>query len=561
MEGAKGAGAAVPMVADVVIPSSSSDSAAVGEGAAASARQTSASGGATAPTKSPALPFCPRFARGYKCNEQECNAPHIPKEERPTCPVWLANGNCVFGDKCWAPHALPPHLRSPHPHVTVIFQTHASHAGRVLDVLRDECEFSGGSTAILAHGKAHGMNRKADHVILLSTGTTGSGSGMAWIRDFATRNGFLGNTITRAYAIDRMASSWEEVLSYFKERVLAASRAVVTAPAGDEGAAAAPSAVPVRTYGYPNILETRLSDDLLSRGSPLRASLSRWDVLFSVVDFAGFWYIGSAERASAALWSSLAQSHDAEADRIICRAQYKLVEVMQRTGKLRRSALEPGGPAEESFALDVGAAPGGWSCCLAEDCGYSRVFAVDPSPLSSSPSRPLPSAIEHIQMKGEQAVDVLLARGLAGRISAFTSDMNVPTFCALEVFESSRPLLCDGCSVVITLKNFDGGADWSAAVRSTVARFCLSCSDVEVIHLTANGPREVTCLGTYRASPSSGSGGDGASASASLLLLPSEEEVRQVADKAAELAFFATRKWRKAPDGEMEKGTGKGKEA
>ncbi len=86
-------------------------------------------------------------------------------------------------------------------------------------------------------------------------------------------------------------------------------------------------------------------------------------------------------------------------------------------------------------ALDVGAAPGGWSAYLATRC--ARVFAIDPGALAP----PVADNVTHVPLRAEEATPTLAATGL--RFQVYVCDMNV------------NPLAC--------VKVCDGRAGWGGA--------------------------------------------------------------------------------------------------
>ena len=75
----------------------------------------------------------------------------------------------------------------------------------------------------------------------------------------------------------------------------------------------------------------------------------------------------------------------------VSRAYYKMREVCARFG----GVLPLGGDC-----IDVGAAPGGWTACLAA-AGCRSVVAVDPAALTLPPALPPGCEIEHLAMRLE----------------------------------------------------------------------------------------------------------------------------------------------------------------
>ena len=208
-------------------------------------------------------------------------------------------------------------------------------------------------------------------------------------------------------------------------------------------------------------------------------------------------------------------------------------------------------------ALDVGAAPGGWTWCLAKTLGIRHCLAVDPGELdarffgeaSSSgracqgpfgPEIPIavrgrvcvrgesaggaeatsPRNVEtplarqvgvaHWRMKGEEAVRALLRNGAprpAGpqqdeemarhRFAVYVSDVNSDLESTVDLFELALPLLELPALCVLTFKNTCNTlSDWDKRKAAGVARLReMGLRDVREMHLFANTLRETTVIG------------------------------------------------------------------
>jgi hypothetical protein len=143
------------------------------------------------------------------------------------------------------------------------------------------------------------------------------------------------------------------------------------------------------------------------------------------------WGVPSEQRSA-----SLAAGASAPA---VCRAEFKLREVVARSGALQAARAAAARRGARAVAIDIGAAPGGWTACLlaAADgeeggeegggggAGFDHVVAVDPA-LLELPARLLAAGrVSHLQVRGADAVRRLLrlqsrarARARAGGAAA-----------------------------------------------------------------------------------------------------------------------------------------------
>ena len=148
-----------------------------------------------------------------------------------------------------------------------------------------------------------------------------------------------------------------------------------------------------------------------------------------------------------------------------------------------------------SIAVDLGAAPGGWSAELARTHGI--VFAVDPADLNLAA---LPSNVVHVRSRALDAVLKLLAAGLRERVATLVCDANVPCEAAAQWVIDATPLLSPGATIILSAKNFDGSAFvWKNAVMRLEALLAsVGFVNVQRVHLFANGPQEVTVIGFWK---------------------------------------------------------------
>jgi FtsJ-like methyltransferase len=144
-------------------------------------------------------------------------------------------------------------------------------------------------------------------------------------------------------------------------------------------------------------------------------------------------------------------------------------------------------------AVDVGAAPGGWSEFLAEHCGVRTVYAVDPAELAPD----MPPNVVHMRMTGAAAIQILLRDGI--RADVLVCDMNIFPNAALDILEPLLPVLRPGALVVITFKHcvFPTGAIRHTIIHPAALRAQRWLERLSVRFQLSNG-REVTLLGIYK---------------------------------------------------------------
>ena len=156
-------------------------------------------------------------------------------------------------------------------------------------------------------------------------------------------------------------------------------------------------------------------------------------------------------------------------------------------------------------AIDVGAAPGGWTACLAK-AGVRRVVAVDPGALTIPDEPPYDTAVEHMQMTFEAALPQLVSAARTAdadvRFGLYVCDMNQPPATALDFMLRSLPLLRPRAPFVLTFKNpFKKDAQWQQALGAALARLELVADGVTELHLFANTSHETTVVGTIKEPP------------------------------------------------------------
>ncbi len=159
-------------------------------------------------------------------------------------------------------------------------------------------------------------------------------------------------------------------------------------------------------------------------------------------------------------------------------------------------------------AIDVGAAPGGWSRVLASNVGAQLVIAVDPAELWPD----MPQQVVHVQKRFQEAVSDLAALpvlasnaaelgGSSRFIDCYVCDMNVPVSVSLRLLWEALPYLTGHARVAFTVKNFnDTTSSWRDAVRHAQSALALVSlpGTVRHFHLLSNGREEQTVVGLLR---------------------------------------------------------------
>lgn len=204
-----------------------------------------------------------------------------------------------------------------------------------------------------------------------------------------------------------------------------------------------PASVQVRVVGEnaANLSKGDIARTLEERLRPAGIEFSRRDprTIYSVLCLDAVTFIGVA-RAETCLstWSGGEVRFRAEGKEI-SRAEFKLLEAIAVFNVPVQSGQR---------ALDLGAAPGGWSKVLA--LKGLEVAAVDPAELS-----PLCSEYEKITHYKTTAQEFL--RSMAGeRFDLIVNDMRMDALPSAEVLLSLAPLLVSGGNALMTVKLASG---------------------------------------------------------------------------------------------------------
>jgi hypothetical protein len=208
--------------------------------------------------------------------------------------------------------------------------------------------------------------------------------------------------------------------------------------------------VPVRVATFPRVLGQKVIP-MLHAGGAATPQPHGYRAVACVVYVQGRYAAGLA--APSAFHGDLSTAHRNTAGEAVSRAYYKLREVRARC------ACVPADLSTVAAAIDVGAAPGGWTACLAK-AGVRRVVAVDPGALTIPKTPPYDTAVEHMQMTFEAALPQLVGEVIATdadvhdvRFGLYVCDMNQPPATALDFMLQSVPLLRPRAPFVLTFKN------------------------------------------------------------------------------------------------------------
>lgn len=172
-------------------------------------------------------------------------------------------------------------------------------------------------------------------------------------------------------------------------------------------------------------------------------------------------------------------------------------------GKLREALIACTGSAALPpglAAVDVGAAPGGWSQQLAA-AGARLVVAIDPAEMDPAIAA-LPNLV-HLQCKCEQAVasgrlaSALQEAGLQ-HVDYVVCDVNAHPGDAFAMLEPVLPLLARGGKLIVTLKTFGRGRDKESHGAELEAKLGAGFEPGRLVWLLSNTLCERTYVTTKR---------------------------------------------------------------
>ena len=182
----------------------------------------------------------------------------------------------------------------------------------------------------------------------------------------------------------------------------------------------------------------------------------------------------------------------------INRAYYKLKEAFETY------ETDHGPLSNEEFmgsiALDCGSAPGGWTKYLIQRFSCQEVNSIDPGELSPSVLRM--GATNHMQMKIEEAMPILLKDGKGGRIKIWVSDMclhQMEEQLNLLLLAKDEGLLAPNAFFVLTLKCVVGRSRlaFDSQAKKVVEKLSseTKVEGLTTLHLFSNRSGERTVMG------------------------------------------------------------------
>lgn len=181
-----------------------------------------------------------------------------------------------------------------------------------------------------------------------------------------------------------------------------------------------------------------------------------------------------------------------------CRARFKLREALalQRVFSLL-------GPAGDGLinALDLGAAPGGWTEVLASSPCVGKVIAIDPSSLD--PAVIALDKVKHMQLLVQCAMPALQKDAAASGefFQLVVCDMNFDTRDMAYIVSQVVPVMTSGAMLIATMKLPRLAGTNQIPKQTREAMNILERSgfmDFEVRHLLANTQWERTVIASYR---------------------------------------------------------------
>jgi 23S rRNA U2552 (ribose-2'-O)-methylase RlmE/FtsJ len=183
----------------------------------------------------------------------------------------------------------------------------------------------------------------------------------------------------------------------------------------------------------------------------------------------------------------------------VCRAAWKLREALDEPEV--KVALVPAEGKTTVRAVDLGAAPGGWTTVLAAHC--AEVVAVDPAELDRTVLALPP--VRHMQVLAMDAVAQLVAEG-AGGYDIIVSDMNSGGWgretAGMIAATAAAGLLRDGAALVLTVKGCEKASAPQLSMQvgeMTASIEGAGFTEVRCVHLIANTAWERTILAVWRA--------------------------------------------------------------
>eukprot|EP00890_Picochlorum_soloecismus_P004849 jgi/Picsp_1/5365/NSC_02726-R1_ribosomal rna methyltransferase len=340
---------------------------------------------------------------------------------------------------------------------------HASYAQRLIEyhndeTIRNKLFCNGGAKEIVDLGRCEGAGVVGQHILVLKDIRGTPREWVAWLYGSLIRH-----SIMRMYFVeDKKASSREDLLERLRR----------------EG----PEKEGIRLMCHPRSMEQWLADSLPEEFTlhPVRYSHSLQIVTYPVEH-------GGHIRYSMRLASEAFQTPRDETTRVpgqFCKAAGKLAEAMIVSGFTPTSGI----------AIDVGAAPGGWTQILAQ--AMKLVIAIDPAELHES-LHPL-GTIRHIRKKSQDTKEDMENILIDGQqVDLICCDANRHPAQLKEMLEPAVPYLRVGGTIIVTLKFRGRGAHKSAAANELIQKALGDrFGNIRCLFLLANTANERTAIAT-----------------------------------------------------------------
>lgn len=162
-------------------------------------------------------------------------------------------------------------------------------------------------------------------------------------------------------------------------------------------------------------------------------------------------------------------------------------------GKLAEAIVVSGFTPTSGIAIDVGAAPGGWTQILAKK--MKLVIAIDPAELHES----LQSVenIRHVQKMSQDTEEDMKSILAGQQVDLICCDANRHPVQLKEMLEPTMPYLRVGGTIIVTLKFRGRGAHKSVAANELVKEALGDgFGDIKCLFLLANTQNERTIIAT-----------------------------------------------------------------
>ncbi|PSC70613.1 THUMP domain [Micractinium conductrix] len=176
-------------------------------------------------------------------------------------------------------------------------------------------------------------------------------------------------------------------------------------------------------------------------------------------------------------------------------------QLCKAAAKLEEALLAAGLAATQGVAIDLGAAPGGWTHVLARHAQH--VIAVDPAAMD--PRALASGRVTHLACKAEDAVERIQELAGDSGVGLLVADVNRHPVTLPDMLRPLLPLLHPGAPIIFTLKFYGFGftreAQWRGELAAALGE---DFERVQLVWLLANTRHELTCMAVKRAAPAAG---------------------------------------------------------